>query len=191
MWEYFSGLDTAVAAWVALHRLPWATAFMRAMTLLGSSGGMALLGLLAVGFFLWQKRRRPALTVVASLAGSWIMNELLKALFHRERPGGLWLTPASGYSFPSGHSMVSMSFLLVMSWLLGAGQSHRRRWLLTAGAVIVSGLIGVSRVYLGVHYASDVLGGWIGGALWAWVCLRAARTPVTQQQQRVKETVHH
>lgn len=182
MWQYFAGLDTAVSAWVALHRTPFATAFMRAMTLLGSSGGMALLGLLAAGIFVWQKRRRQALTVVASLAGSWLANELLKALFHRQRPGGLWLTPATGYSFPSGHAMVSMSFLLVMAQLLGAGQPARQRWLLTAGAVIVSGLIGASRVYLGVHYASDVLGGWIGGALWAWVCLRSVRASIAPQR---------
>ncbi|HLN62219.1 MAG TPA: phosphatase PAP2 family protein, partial [Symbiobacteriaceae bacterium] len=140
MWQYFAGLDTAVSAWVALHRTPVATAFMRAMTLLGSSGGMALLGLLAAGFFVWQKRRRQALTVIASLAGSWLANELLKALFHRERPGGLWLTTATGYSFPSGHAMVSSSFLLVMALLLSAGQPAWRRWLLSAGAVAVSGL---------------------------------------------------
>jgi undecaprenyl-diphosphatase len=172
MWEFVARLDAAVIAWRNLHRSSAATAFMRFMTFVGAPVGMTVLGVVSVLLLLRSKRPHLAYTVAAGLVGGWLLNELLKRLFHRVRPPQPWLTTASGYGFPSGHAMVSAAFFLALAGCLSAGLPAGRRWLLVGAAGIVSALIGVSRVYLGVHYASDVFIGLVAGAVWAVLCLR-------------------
>jgi undecaprenyl-diphosphatase len=175
-WKLFASLDAAAAQWMILHRTSALTAIMRLFTTIGGPTGMVILGIIIVGLLWWGRGRRPALTVAAALIGSSVLNEVLKAIFHRARPTGEWLTQASGHSFPSGHSMTSMAFFLVLAVVLSSeGAARRARPLIVAVGIVISLLIGVSRVYLGVHYASDVLAGFIFGALWGLICLRLAR----------------
>jgi undecaprenyl-diphosphatase len=175
MWEFLARLarlDAAVIAWRNLHRSSAATAFMRFMTFVGDPASISVLGVVAVVLLLHSKRPHQAATVAAGLIGGWLLNELLKRLFHRVRPPQPWLTTASGYGFPSGHAMVSAAFFLVLAGCLSDGLAAGRRLLLVGAAVLLSALIGMSRVYLGVHYASDVMAGFVAGAVWAVLCLQ-------------------
>jgi undecaprenyl-diphosphatase len=175
-WKLLANLDAAVALWVALHRTSAITAILRLFTYIGGPIGMVILGVIVVGLLWWRRGRRPALTVAAALIGSSVLNEVLKAIFHRARPTGEWLTQASGHSFPSGHSMTSMSFFLVLAVVLSSeGAARRARPLIVAVGILISLVIGWSRVYLGVHYASDVLAGYIFGAVWGLIWLRLVR----------------
>ena len=110
------------------------------------------------------RRWREAAFAIVAFAGSALLNVATKHYFQRERPS-LWesIVPETTFSFPSGHAMGSMTLaavLVLLAW-------HTRwRWPVLVLAVAFTGLVGVSRLYLGVHYPSDVLGGWAAGLAW-------------------------
>jgi undecaprenyl-diphosphatase len=130
-------------------------------------GGWIAVPIVTVGtavFLLLRGRRGDAIFLGLSVGGAMLINVILKHVFGRARPA-LWesIAPESSFSFPSGHAMASMSLaaaLVVILW------PSRWRWLaLAIGAVYVAG-VGVSRVYLGVHYPSDIVAGWCGALAW-------------------------
>ena len=120
----------------------------------------------------WMRRRgygRHALALLLAMGGGWALNELLKAYFQRPRPTSALLYQY-GLSFPSGHAMMSTAFYGCLAWLL-AREYGRWGW---AGVLLGwAGLVGLTRVYLHVHYLTDVLAGYAGGAAWL-LLLRAA-----------------
>jgi undecaprenyl-diphosphatase len=149
----------------------------RDITALGGITALSLVTIFTTGFLLLDGRWRMALFVCGSVMGGLLLSNLLKMLFHRARPD---LVPFGSYvstaSFPSGHSMLSAATYLTLGALLA--RSHRRKrvkafLLLFAG--LISFLVGVSRVYLGVHWPTDVLAGWTAGASWAILCWLIAR----------------
>jgi len=149
----------------------------RDLTALGGATAVTLLTGMTAVYFLLDDRRRMALFVCGSVISGWFMSTLLKMMFNRPRPD---LVPHEAYfssaSFPSGHSMLSAVTYLTLGALLA--RSHQRRrikafFLLSAG--LLTFLVGVSRVYLGVHWPTDVLAGWTAGATWAILCWLAAR----------------
>ena len=104
-----------------------------------------------------------------------LLNVGLKTLVQRPRPEGFRLIEETGFSFPSGHSMVAMAFFGLIVWLVWRYEANRRqRALLTLAFAVVIVMIGVSRIYLGVHYASDVLGGFCASLIWLAVYTRLA-----------------
>jgi membrane-associated phospholipid phosphatase len=112
--------------------------------------------------------RREAWELVMAMAGGILLNQLLKAYFHRARPADA-LLQTLGLSFPSGHAMLGITFYGCLAWLLS---QHFRHPGWAVPLLFWAGLIGVTRVYLHVHYATDVLAGFAGGAAWL-VLLRA------------------
>ena len=111
--------------------------------------------------------KAPGRCVAANLIGALALNVVLKQIVQRPRPDGFRLIAESGYSFPSGHSMVSMAFfglLVWMVWTYEKDKAMRLVWCALFSLVIV--MVGVSRIYLGVHYASDVLAGFCVSLLW-------------------------
>jgi undecaprenyl-diphosphatase len=138
--------------------------FMVTATDLGGPLLMALLTLL-LSLVLWLRRHYwQAVFLFLAVGGASAINYLIKPLFGRERPD-LWLSPVpeTTFGFPSGHSIASMSLcvgLILLSW------PTRWRWPVAAVAVPFALLIAFSRLYLGVHYPSDVLAGWLVGAAW-------------------------
>ena len=143
-------------------------------------GGPAVLTLLtaAVSLFLaLNGKKHMALFVCGSIGSGLLVSSLLKDSFDRPRPD---IVPhevyAASYSFPSGHSMLSALTYLTLGAILA--RSHERKLLkayFLLLATFLTGLIGVTRVYLGVHWPTDVLAGWTAGAVWALVCWLLAR----------------
>jgi undecaprenyl-diphosphatase len=141
-------------------------------------GGVVVVGLLTVvtsGFLALDGKRRMALFVFGSVLSGLIASTILKELFVRTRPD-LGARAASGSSFPSGHSMMSAITYLTLGALLARSQERKRLKAYSfLVAVLLTFLVGVSRVYLGVHWPTDVLAGWTAGAVWALLCWLAAR----------------
>ena len=163
----------------AMPRGPWwLSETARDVTSLGGFPVLALLTAAVCGFLLVARRYRTSLFVLSSIVGGWILNAVLKNLFHRPRPSVVpHLTETMSTSFPSGHAMLSAITYLTLGALLAQFAEHRRVkvYLLTV-ALVLSVLVGCTRVYLGVHYPTDVLGGWVAGLAWALFVTVAART---------------
>lgn len=147
----------------------WLLAAMRDLTALGSATVLALVSCLAIAFLLVRGRWHQALYTAVATGGGAIMGKLLKALFARDRPEIVpHLVEVHSLSFPSGHSTNSAIVYLTLAVLLARSFADRRtRSFVIAAAALLVLAIGVTRVYLGVHYPSDVLGGWTVGATWA------------------------
>ena len=143
-------------------------------------GGVAVLTLVtafAAGFLALDGKKHMALFVLGSVLGGLLVSTLLKDLFHRARPD---LVPfdvyASGASFPSGHSMMSALTYLTLGALLARSQERiRLKAYFLLIAMLLTFAVGVTRVYLGVHWPTDVLAGWTAGSVWALLCWLLAR----------------
>ncbi|KZE66192.1 hypothetical protein AWM68_07420 [Fictibacillus phosphorivorans] len=120
-------------------------------------GGLSILGALVL---LFMKRWRNSLLLFGSIVVSYGLNVLVKSMFERERPSDNRLMEEDGYSFPSGNAMVGTTFYLFAAVLLY--ERYQKRWILVAG-VILPFLLGLSRVYVGVHYPSDIIAGFTFG----------------------------
>ncbi|WP_339898055.1 phosphatase PAP2 family protein [uncultured Gilvimarinus sp.] len=150
----------------------WAEEMGRDITALGGNVVLTLLTFVVMGYLVLCQRRRLALVVLVASLGSLGANTLLKDSYERDRPD---LVPhgAEVYtaSFPSGHSMVAAATYLTLGALLARAEKRRRLkayYLLVALTITL--LVGISRVYLGVHWPTDVLAGWTAGAGWALLC---------------------
>lgn len=150
----------------------WVEEAMRDLTALGGATILFLLTSSVVGYLIIQRRYRAAVLVTVAVVGGALLSQLLKDLVGRPRPT---LVPHGMYvystSFPSGHSMLSAATYLTLAALMARLQPRRRLqiYMMTLGLLITS-LVGVSRVYLGVHWPTDVLAGWTAGAVWAVLC---------------------
>jgi undecaprenyl-diphosphatase len=155
----------------------WVGEVARDLTALGGVTFLGLLTLFVAGYLLIAGKYHATVLVLIATIGGLILTSLLKHLFHRPRPE---LVPHLSYvatsSFPSGHSMMSAVVYLTLGTLLArvtAGWAVKIY--LLACALFLTFLVGVSRVYMGVHYPTDVLAGWTGGLVWAILCWLAAR----------------
>jgi undecaprenyl-diphosphatase len=165
--------DNAVLEWVGQHRTPTLEAAMLEITFLGT-GTVVLMMVAISGMFLWlTKHKYSALLLLIATIGGILLNNLLKVGFGRPRPQLVeWGTNVASWSFPSGHAMSAAVVYGTVAYLAARLQDrrlHRVVTLMCAGVLIV--LIGVSRVYLGVHYPSDVLAGVVIGLAWAGFCM--------------------
>lgn len=165
--------DDSVLLWIHRHASPAFDVYALEITSLGS-GTVVFMTILIASAFLWSSRHRYSVWLLwIAVAGGGLLNLALKALFDRPRPQLFeWRTPYAGQSsFPSGHSMYAVIVYWTLAYLLSRLEESRLMKRLTwAFAVIVILLIGLSRLYLGVHYPSDVLGGFIAGFAWATFC---------------------
>jgi undecaprenyl-diphosphatase len=141
------------------------------VTSLGSTTVLTIIVILVCGLFLSIRRWRESLMLLLSSGGGLLNIELLKDLFRRDRPPlVLHAVKAINASFPSGHAALSATVYLTLGALIAHFAERRRvRVYALAAAVVLSVTVGCSRVYLGVHWPTDVLGGWCVGAAWALV----------------------
>ena len=155
----------------------WVEEMGRDFTALGGVGILTLLTLASAGFLVLDGKRRSAAFLLVAVAGGLLLSVALKSGFERPRPD---LVPHGSNvyttSFPSGHAMMSTVTFLTLGAVLA--QSHRRRRIkayLIVLALLIALAVGISRVYLGVHWPTDVLAGWTVGASWALLCWLAAK----------------
>jgi len=165
--------DDAVMRWIAAHQYKPVQSAMLEITSLGTGTVVAMIVFVAA-MFLWlnQHKHSAALLLVATFGGL-ILDNLLKIGFNRPRPHVFeWGTYAMSSSFPSGHAMSSVIVYGTVAYLAARLQRNARsRWLTMCFAAFIIACICASRVYLGVHYPSDILAGLIIGLAWAGFCM--------------------
>jgi undecaprenyl-diphosphatase len=158
--------DRVIRVWVHGFASPGMTRAMNAVSLLGYNVLIAELAI-ALAVFGWMRWRRGAVWLAVAMTGSLVLDLTLKYIYHRTRPTAYFGTAPHSYSFPSGHALCSFCFYGVLAGLLSARTKPLAWrvviWVVAAALVIA---IGLSRIYLGVHYPSDVLAGYLAAAVW-------------------------
>ena len=178
--------DAAARRWVLRNASPALTFVMRGFSLLGETLSLVAFVALAAICFWRGGRRRAAWLLLVAMAGATLLDQALKFSFGRLRPQPFFDTPMPhSYSFPSGHALTCCALFGMLAALLAARESrpHARILLWTAAALLVA-MIGFSRIYLGVHYATDVLGGFAAAVVWIFVVY------VTHRQLRRHQARH-
>jgi undecaprenyl-diphosphatase len=165
--------DDAILTWIGVHRTPLLTAAMLEITALGT-GTVVIMTVLVSATFLWLTRHRHSAALLGiATVGGLVLNNLLKMGFDRPRPEIFdWGVQAVSSSFPSGHAMNAVIVYGTVAYLVARLQtSHRVRVFTMGFAALIIVLVCGSRLYLGVHYPSDVLAGLTIGLAWAAFCM--------------------
>ena len=159
--------DSAVLLGIYQYSSPTLNEIILRVTNLGGVLGVLGLGAVAVGIYLWRRKWQACVQIIAGIGGAGLLNFFLKLIFSRDRPE-LWdqLIIETNHSFPSGHAMLSSALafsLVVVLW-------HTKwRWVAFVLATIYIFAIGFTRLYLGVHYPTDVVAGWCVSAAWVLI----------------------
>ena len=170
-------MDPTVERSVVGHRVGWETGTLKVLTWLGSGVILwPLVGAVAVGLVLRSRRWGDGAFLVLALAGSVVLAHVVKPVMDRPRPPTS-LVHVTGSAYPSGHAMDSLAAYAALAVVVTAGRTRRHRTLAALTAGIAVAVVGWSRLYLGAHWLSDVLGGFGLSALWVSVLLLAFRLP--------------
>lgn len=172
-----ASIDPPIWQWMIDHRSPALTSVAIFVTEIGSTVSMTIIAIATIIFLLVKHRRGDAVLVAVVAAGAGLLVTAGKATVGRERPPVEYrLVTETNESFPSGHALASAAILGVMLVvLLPFVKSTAVRAALVVGAGLFVLAIGLSRVYLGVHWATDVIGGWVIGFAWLVLCLTVRR----------------
>jgi undecaprenyl-diphosphatase len=130
----------------------------------------------SLGFFILYilNNKLEAICCVFNIGATGFTNLVLKHAVNRNRPTGIWLTEAHGYGFPSGHSSISTAIGIVLIYFIIKRARNKKIAYLISGLIFIYLiLVGISRVYVGVHYPTDVLGGWFIAGLWSFISITA------------------
>ena len=153
----------------AVHQLatPALTRLMQVFSFLGSVAAVTAMCLAAICVSLYFRRTRTAALLAITMLGVAALDVALKLAFHRPRPIAFFGSTPSSYSFPSGHALGSLCFYGILAAILAARVRGRgAKFCVWMAAGVLVGMIGFSRIYLGVHYPSDVIAGYCAGAVW-------------------------
>jgi undecaprenyl-diphosphatase len=188
---YTQQFDRAVLQWLGAHHTPGLTSIMAEITPLGT--GIVVLMIVGITTaFLWHTEHKySARMLLAATAGAILLNNVLKLYFNRARPDVFeWGTHAASSSFPSGHAMSATVVYGTVAYLLARLQKHVwSRALTLFAAVVIIALICLSRLYLGVHYPSDVLAGIIIGLAWSGFCMATLEASLVLLRRRAPASV--
>jgi undecaprenyl-diphosphatase len=154
----------------------WLENVNREVTVLGGGVVLTLITLVVAGYLLIERWYASTLFLLVAVAGGMLLTNVLKGFFDRDRPTVVpHLADSLLQSYPSGHSMMSSVVYLTLAVLLARAMERRRvKVYCVTVALLLSLIVGASRVYLGVHYPTDVIAGWAGGIAWALLCWLAA-----------------
>ncbi len=186
--------DRAVLLWINYHSPQWLDGPMRFATALGYYWVVLPLLAVAVLVFYLKGWRLSAILLLVSTAGSVFLTTVLKAVFQRPRPEVFDSAyTASFFSFPSGHATVAVGFYGALTLILAYRLRGFARWVVATGGVLMVLLVGFSRLYLGVHYPTDVLAGFLAAPLWVisvgavyvvWLSVRGLRAAELKRNER-------
>ena len=171
-------LDARRSLWFHLHAIEALTPLMLGVSALNGIAGISVLSVMLALYFAWKREWYWLLWLAIASPGGMLVNVLTKYAFHRQRP--LFVDPIvmlSSYSFPSGHTAASTLFYgTLAAYLMPRVKTARQRTLILLAALLMIVLVGLSRIYLGAHYLSDVLAGFAEGLAWLAVCMVAVAT---------------
>lgn len=179
-----TNFDFMVRTQVHRYASPGTTKAMVAVSFLGGDGLVAA-AILALVLFLWFRWRRATAWLSVTLAGALVLDMTLKVAFHRLRPTPFFGPLPRTYSFPSGHALFSFCFYGVLAGLL-AGRVRSLPWriLIWTFAALLVFAIGLSRIYLGVHYPSDVVAGYLTATIWVATMVALDRWRIGNRRRR-------
>jgi membrane-associated phospholipid phosphatase len=183
--------DVAILEWLHGHQSKQVTALMIEMTYLGT-GTVVIVVVGVTALFLWHtEHKHSARLLLAATVGNILLNGVLKLVYHRARPSVFeWQTTAVSSSFPSGHAMSStVVYGTVAYLLLRLQKNHWAKMLTLVSAILLILLICLTRLYLGVHYPSDVIGGIIVGLAWASFCMATLEASLALARRRTSRAV--
>jgi undecaprenyl-diphosphatase len=177
--------DLQLSNWLHAHGSPWLTKAMFVATALGSTVVVTIVTVVLGLYLLWRRRYYWFAALVSTVAGASLLNRLLKFIFHRARPHfNDPILMLDSYSFPSGHTMMATALYGCIAVLLVAHITDwRQRALVLVAAGLLVVLVGFSRIYLGAHFLSDVLGALAEGLAWLSLCLTAVYSFWRQRQE--------
>ena len=164
--------DEPIVHFIAENRVAWLTLAMKGLSQLGQTGVVAIV-MVAAGFYIHRHtgRWRPMLLLLTATGGAQILDLAAKIAIALPRPPAAWMAvPAYGYGFPSGHTTLSAMYITLAHFIARLQHRWRAKVFTYAAGITIAFLIAASRVYLGVHWPTDVLGGWALAAAWmtAW-----------------------
>lgn len=171
--------DTLVTDFIQSYATERLTSLAIVITKLGSAFVEITLLLVLGGYLIFRlKHIWETVALASSLAGGWVLNTVLKDIFHRSRPDIRHLVEVGGYSFPSGHAMISAAFYGMLGYLLWLNLRERSKpsWYVVVITIALIFAIGISRIYLGVHFPSDVFAGFAAGGIWLAACITGLHT---------------
>jgi undecaprenyl-diphosphatase len=179
--------DSAVRGVVHEYASPPVTAIFRFVTNLGD-WPVVLAGTLAlVGFFVYRRDRDHLGILLVTMAGAGILDTVLKLAFHRLRPDPFFGAIPTTYSFPSGHSLISLCFYGLIAGMINFQLDERwQRALVWCVAGLLIGMIGLSRIYLGVHWTTDVVAGYAAALIWMGAVAVMARRVETRRARAAR-----
>jgi undecaprenyl-diphosphatase len=158
--------DLYVRTQIHQYASPGLTKAMIAISFVGGNG-LAIPVFLSIVVFVWIRWRRAALYLAVTILGALVLDVTLKYAFHRARPTPFFVELPSTYSFPSGHALFSFCVYGVLAGLvMDRTRSRLARAVIWLSAAALIAAIGLSRIYLGVHYPSDVIAGYLAGTVW-------------------------
>jgi undecaprenyl-diphosphatase len=168
-------IDAQINKWLYAHRSPQLTTFFLVITSLGSTIPVICIAVVAGLYSLWKRQPYWLATIWITVFGGMLLNKLLKLVFYRPRPHfDDPILSLTGYSFPSGHTMAATVLYGVLAVLLITQVKRKRsKVVITLSASLLIAAVGFSRMYLGAHYLSDVLGAIAEGLAWMSLCLTA------------------
>lgn len=172
--EQEDAFDSATFSYLSAHFItPQRTAIMEGITFLASRNFLLVAYSMLILFYLYKNQKRRSVEVLLIGLTGFLINYLTKLFFHRPRPSNPLVDPLTSFSFPSGHATSAFVFYGLLAYLVWHTKLSRSlKWILSLLLILLAVLIGFSRVYLRVHYPSDVIGGffigfaWIGFAVW-------------------------
>lgn len=176
--EEITILDEWLAQWFNARATPAFTQAMMYLTHAHNTAGMLIMTTVVGMYFYLRKAPYWLLALVVSVPGGMLLNVILKQVFQRARPSlENPLLTLTTYSFPSGHTVAATLFYgLIAAYLICLASRWKARFLIVLGACMMVGLVGLSRMYLGVHYLSDVLAAVAEGCGWLAVCITGVST---------------
>jgi undecaprenyl-diphosphatase len=178
----------------AVHRFatPGLTRLLQVFSFLGSVAAVTVMCLVAVCVSLYFRRARTAALLAITMLGVAVLDVALKRAFHRPRPVAFFGATPSSYSFPSGHALGSFCFYGILAAILGAHTRGRgARLCVWMAAALLVGMIGLSRIYLGVHYPSDVIAGYCAATVWVGAVGFLDRNLWTRGEGKLEDRQEH
>lgn len=196
--QEFSPLNRAILLFINSFASPFWERLAFALSWLGSVYGITAITILFGGWLLLRRRFVDVSTLLVTVLGSTVLTLVLKAMFQQIRPQVF--TPLAierNFSFPSGHSLGSLClFGFIGAWLVLQNSRQIWRWWVAGTGVAIAVMIGLSRLYLGVHWPTDVLAGFLVASFWVSACVAGQRLLLAYRERRksrrrVVRTMHH